>query len=507
MRRLWEELLYRVERFFADSSVVIDTSLRASWHFVCNWIVSRPYGDLLWGLPAFIALLSVVLVLSTRRRSSAELAVRYRESAAHSQQQGDTRAADLWLSKVALLAPDEPSHLYRLARMSEQDGWLDRAQRIMQRIAPEHRRGYPDAHLWLARNLARANSALSPELKSTLEHHLTNALDSPGEASDAHRMLGLLLLRDQQIDRALPHLEEAANSQPDVRVRLGQVYAMQGERTKAASEWRIAVRQYSQILSEQPDDADARLYLAECNILLGRLDDAEDVLRAVVTNKDPRLVQKLIALYLTKFDRLWQQDRSQLETALALLLEADQLVPNSPQVLQRMSQLAENSSATRDTLRRLLQRRIARGESPGSVRFVLGVMAAIEGEFETATFHYELALAKGSATMVLMNNLAWSLANSNRPDLDRALQLVEKSLQMAPNHPLVMDTRGQILAKLGRWKDCISDLEKALPSLSDRAPVHETLSLAYEHIQLPELAQIHRRKAEEWRQAAAQPSE
>ena len=499
IRRLWEELWYRAEHFFASSSVVIETSLRAAWHFVCNWAVSRSYREFLWALPAIIALLCVILVLVARRPSSAELALRYRDSAVRAQHSQDAHGADLWLAKVALLAPDEPSHLYSLARISEQDGRLDRARQIMQRIAPEQERGYPDAHLWLARDLAQSKSGMSPKSKKSLQHHLTHALRSPRESSDAHRMLGLMLLQDEQLDQALPHLEAAAASRPDVRVRLGQVHAMRGERAKAVAQWRTALAEYSQIVREWPADTDSRLYLAECNILLGRLDDAEEVLRASATDQKPRILQKLIAVHLTKFDRFLQQDRARPEKALALLLDADELDPNNPQVLNRMSQLADISDATRDMVRQLLQRRVAKGESPANVRFVLGVIAAAEGEFETATYHYERSLAQGSATMVLMNNLAWSLANSNPPDLNRALQLVEKSLQMAPHHPLVMDTRGQILAKLGRWNDCIADLEKALPALADRAPVHDTLALAYEKIQLPEVAQLHRLKAEQWR--------
>lgn len=97
--------------------------------------------------------------------------------------------------------------------------------------------------------------------------------------------------------------------------------------------------------------------------------------------------------------------------------------------------------------------------------------------------------------MELLNNLRWAIAHAEPPDLDRALNLANAAHQAAPNHPDVLETRGQILAKLGRWKEAITDLDKALPAMPNRARVHDTLAPAYENLGVKELADEHRRRA------------
>ena len=88
-----------------------------------------------------------------------------------------------------------------------------------------------------------------------------------------------------------------------------------------------------------------------------------------------------------------------------------------------------------------------------------------------AKLHFELASAQGLQTAQLMNNLAWSIAYSDTPTLDTALELANKALEMQPNRGEILDTRGHIFAKMGRYKEAIADLELAIPQLArpDRA--------------------------------------
>ena len=70
----------------------------------------------------------------------------------------------------------------------------DRARRIMRRLAPDDSKGYPEAHLWLVQDLVAKNLPLTPELRETMEHHLTLALNSERAAPEAHALLGQLLV-------------------------------------------------------------------------------------------------------------------------------------------------------------------------------------------------------------------------------------------------------------------------------------------------------------------------
>jgi Tfp pilus assembly protein PilF len=50
---------------------------------------------------------------------------------------------------------------------------------------------------------------------------------------------------------------------------------------------------------------------------------------------------------------------------------------------------------------------------------------------------------------------------------------------------------------MGRWKDALADLEAALPAKADNADLHSDLAETYTALDVPELAETHRRRAEE----------
>jgi tetratricopeptide (TPR) repeat protein len=101
-----------------------------------------------------------------------------------------------------------------------------------------------------------------------------------------------------------------------------------------------------------------------------------------------------------------------------------------------------------------------------------------------------------SATDVA-NNLAFVLATANEPDLARAMELIESALKIRPNHADYLDTRGTIYSKLGKWKEALADLEAALPAKSRDPNLHRTLAMVYQNLSNKELADEHRRLADE----------
>ena len=63
---------------------------------------------------------------------------------------------------------------------------------------------------------------------------------------------------------------------------------------------------------------------------------------------------------------------------------------------------------------------------------------------------------------LVANNLAWVLAFSPPVDLPRALELANAAVNKVPNEPRFRGTRGQILARMEKWKEALPDLEEAL---------------------------------------------
>ena len=73
--------------------------------------------------------------------------------------------------------------------------------------------------------------------------------------------------------------------------------------------------------------------------------------------------------------------------------------------------------------------------------------------------------------------------------------MADAAAKALPQHPEIRETRGIILARLGRWSEALVDLEIALAAFPDRAHIHDSLADAYEHLGDPDMAARHRELA------------
>jgi len=418
--------------------------------FVRQWLTSRPFVSLAWGVPAVVAAVAVGILAANGQRSSlSNFATRYRIAAAEAAARGDTKATSLWLEKITLLDPNDPALQFGLAMAAEKDGRLDRVRQIMDKIAPEDRAGYPDAHFWVVQHLMEQDPPLTPELRDSMVHHLTHAVGSERFAPQAHALLGQLLLQNKDVDAAIPHLEEAVKARPELGVGLGLLYDRQGKSSPAKTAYRRSLEHFKQLVQEDPKDTESRLRWVHCEILLKNLPEAERALKeGLGVAPDPRLAGGLGQVYMLQFDRLWSQGPEKLAQALPFLQAAVSFAPNDPSVLRRLSLVAEGDDASREAARELLQEIVAQGkagQATATAHIILGIIAGKGGDLQSASVHYQLALKQQPRTMEAMNNLAWTLAHTDPPELDRALGLAEAALAAAPDHPEVLETRGQIL--------------------------------------------------------------
>ncbi len=91
------------------------------------------------------------------------------------------------------------------------------------------------------------------------------------------------------------------------------------------------------------------------------------------------------------------------------------------------------------------------------------------------------------------------MAAKEGADLAEPLRLVDAALELLPEHPYVLETRGQILLKMGRYRESITDLEKSLARISEsslQALIYPSLIKAYESLGLTDMAKKYRQQAE-----------
>ena len=94
---------------------------------------------------------------------------------------------------------------------------------------------------------------------------------------------------------------------------------------------------------------------------------------------------------------------------------------------------------------------------------------------------------------MFLNNLAWTLSEElNKPE--DALKYVDDAIKKLGAQPHVLDTRGVILTRLGRYDDAVRDLEAAAQNLRDPS-VYYHLTRAYVRMGKPDLARKFRDRA------------
>jgi len=155
---------------------------------------------------------------------------------------------------------------------------------------------------------------------------------------------------------------------------------------------------------------------------------------------------------------------------------------NAPQLLPLQLVLAQASHAPDETgpaAKKLLDDAVAavtNNEAAAGWQFVLWTDARLRGDLPTARRHLEAAYQLAPQNPLIKNDLAMDLLSGSREDAERALKLIQSLLDQSPEAPGLRDTRGQILAKLGRNEEAAADLEFAAARLPNPQKTQEVLA-------------------------------
>ncbi len=165
-------------------------------------------------------------------------------------------------------------------------------------------------------------------------------------------------------------------------------------------------------------------------------------------------------------------------------------------LIYKLTAFADPKSPEGKKARALLQEQLTNGSNIGLAHYVLGIYAYQEKNCEAARSHFEQARKSMPSHPALSNNLAWVLSQSDPPELERALEIINLAIDQQPTELQFRHTRGSILVKMARWQEAITDLELALKG-SPHSDLHAMLAQAYEMSGNPMMAAAHKAKAEE----------
>ncbi len=466
--------------------------LQSPFRWLGIWVANRSWAELWMGLPAigtcFAFLALVMLGVDVPK---ADLINMYRSLSTASITQGKGAEGFRWLQRASQLAPQDDQTTFLLARSMLDQGDYPLGVGLIRRLAPRTGSGYPEAHFWLAIQILDSPEAAAGTKVKELQHHLTEATRDSRLRAEATAYLGDIAMRTGQRIEATRYYTDAVASNTYWSMKLIPALISLGRKDEAQEAAETAREFFRGVVLKDPENSEARIEWSRYAMALGDYAEAELALRSgqgIIPGIE--IDQALSGLYVNRFKDLFATrgtttaaaDEADFRTGLEYLGEALRLDPNNTDALSRLPALAEASPELRRAIKADLERSLQQQEATAIVHFGIGVIESLDGDAESAKFHFELASAQGLQTAQLMNNLAWAIAHAETPRFDAALELANKGLALQPDRVEILDTRAHILAKMGRHQEAISDLERAIPQLAHPDTSRILLGRCYEAV-------------------------
>jgi tetratricopeptide (TPR) repeat protein len=214
-----------------------------------------------------------------------------------------------------------------------------------------------------------------------------------------------------------------------------------------------------------------------------RLEPENKSARSVLIDLSQQMFQVTLALPNPDADRL-----------IELFLQAAELA-DDPKTLQEQITLLYRLQANYPLARRFIDEVVKSPRTPAAILEAAGTIAATVGERDKAILYLKRATHKDPRNAVAWNNYAWLIAQDPHGDLEDALKAVNTALEIRPGEIRFRETRGQVLVRLGRWREAIGDLEFAANGLPQSRDIHLSLAKAYDALGDQQLARVHREHA------------
>ena len=402
----------------------------------------------------------------------------------------------MFLERAVELGSNNPGTLYNLARAAEATSDSAQMLAIVEQLAPSDKAVYAPAHLWRAVKLLTRKPLQSSDL-DLAEKHLQLTLRLNESNQQAHALLGDLYFQKGVLDAAILHLDQTPPNSSKYRLMLAKALDAQGdtERTKRVAE---SVLKFAETASRNsPQDVPLRLDYAEASLILKQYPQTAEILRqGLLLGESAGLRDALTMTFIKWSDSVIEASPDNRRAAFSLIAAGLENTPHEILLFDRLLNLLKGSDEVAIDVQKFLEENITSGTATGVSHLVLGTALYELGNVTEADFHLERAFKLVPSSPIVANNFAWHLIKQSPADPKRALQIIDAALRQQPDEPELHDTRGHILVQLAQWKEAIEELEPLLEKLPGRVATHEALAEAYAQLQMQELSNSHRLRAE-----------
>lgn len=467
--------------------------LRWIGSFLLGWLISRKYTSTIGTIPILccVGLLAWITVDSTGSRDRNVLED-YRSQFADAVEKEDFETASLLIGALRNASPENVENRYRQALVYDRLGKRDLAIESMQSLVDDSKHGL--AAMWLVSqklDLAQLESWTDAEHEMFRDY--TGLVLEGGEENDkvsAKVLMANYLNGIGAIGESLRFYADLTSVNPRFALMAASLSAKlrDVEQTKAFA--RKAEKYFSELVSVRAGNVDARLGLAQSLVFAGREEEAARLLNdGMRIEKNAKLSVGLGTVLLMWANRLAVEEPvTSLLKRMQILDTATRVSPQDIVISQALVQTLVNCRDSEDSRVIELRERLLNSSSDGSGDFVRGTLALLENRFATAEKLLRKCARSHPKAPFVLNNLAIAISGADDGGAEQALRVINEALNALPEHPYLLETRGQILVKLERWHEAISDLEAAQTASELSDLVLPSLAVAYRGIGAEDVA-------------------
>ncbi len=296
-------------------------------------------------------------------------------------------------------------------------------------------------------------------------------------------------------------LRRLLSEHPEARIAIADVCRRNGREGQAKIEIDHAIHFYNDRVGTIRETDQDRVYLAQAYLFINDWKEAKEVLATGLDQNPnrPILRRALANIFVQEYRSTIKETSKGVEANTDLLNTASQLDPSNPAVNQEVMQLVNAGAKTDQGLIEKLTAQMATGKATAITHLIAANYFFKQNKIEEAIGNWKLSLAKNPNLVLALNNLAVILATTNPPDIDQALQLINRALAIEGPNAELFDSKGDILSAAGKRIEAIAEYEKAIKLQPGRFPTREKIVRHLEKEGMTTEAQAHRELIERLR--------
>jgi tetratricopeptide (TPR) repeat protein len=282
----------------------------------------------------------------------------------------------------------------------------------------------------------------------------------------AREFLAELLLGEKKIELAINEFEEAkkvGNNPIDIQFKVALLKLQQRDFKGAEAELNL-------ILNKQPDNNEARYFLATAYASQDKIDTAIEQLKKISPKSD--LYKKGLG-----FSSFLLRQEKRYDEALDVIEEALKRLPDDIELLGYKNSIERESGELDDAIETL--KKIS-SLDPNNEQHLFNLAIALDesGEREEAISLVEKVIQKNPNNANALNYLGYSLAEQAK-ELPRAEELIKRALEIEKDNGFFMDSLGWVYYQAGNYDKALPVLEKSVTLTQGDPVILEHLGRVY----------------------------